>query len=73
MDKVCAHLVPEGETLNGEHIRNLFFGNYIEPDADPKIYDEVSRKASKMSAEDCLSSLSSFKIFLKFLISLYRT
>lgn len=49
MDKVCADLVPEGETLNGEHIRNLFFGNYIEPDADPKIYDEVSKKISKMT------------------------
>lgn len=41
MPKVCADLVPEDETLNREHIRNLFFGNYIEPDADPKQYDEV--------------------------------
>lgn len=42
MSKVCADLVPEDETINREHIRNLFFGNYIEPDADPKCYDEVS-------------------------------
>lgn len=42
MPKVCADLVPEEETLNREHLRNLFFGNYIEPDADPKYYDEVS-------------------------------
>lgn len=41
MDRVCADLVPENETLSGEHIRNLFFGNYMEPDADTKIYDEV--------------------------------
>lgn len=43
MDKFLSHLVPEGETtLDVEHLRSLFFGNYMEPDADPKIYDEVS-------------------------------
>lgn len=42
MPKVCANLVAEDETINREHLRNLFFGNYIEPDADPKYYDEVS-------------------------------
>lgn len=43
MDKVLADLIPENEnTLNNEHIRNLFFGNYMYPDADPKIYDEVN-------------------------------
>lgn len=43
MEKVCANLIPEGENeLNDAHIRNLFFGNYIDPDADPKIYNEVS-------------------------------
>lgn len=42
MDRVLEELVPEGETLNADHVRNLFFGNYIEPDADPKIYDEVT-------------------------------
>ncbi|XP_076256705.1 dynein heavy chain 3, axonemal [Rhynchophorus ferrugineus] len=42
MDKVCEPLVPEDETLGPSHIRNLFFGNYIEPDAEPKIYDEIS-------------------------------
>ncbi|KAL0279081.1 UNVERIFIED_CONTAM: hypothetical protein PYX00_000712 [Menopon gallinae] len=42
LDKVCTNLMPEGETvLKDEHIRNLYFGNYMEPDADPKIYDEV--------------------------------
>ncbi|XP_047106954.1 dynein axonemal heavy chain 3 [Schistocerca piceifrons] len=42
MHQVCASLIPEGETdLTDEHLRNLFFGNYMEPDADPKIYDEV--------------------------------
>lgn len=42
LEKVCTILVPEGETLNPSHVRNLFFGNYIEPDAEPKIYDEIS-------------------------------
>lgn len=41
MDKACEPLVPEEEKLGPQHIRNLFFGNYIEPDAEPKIYDEV--------------------------------
>lgn len=43
MDKVCVDLVPEDEIIGPQHIRNLFFGNYIEPDAEPKIYDEVCR------------------------------
>lgn len=43
MDKFLADLIPETETeLQVEHLRSLFFGNYMEPDADPKIYDEVS-------------------------------
>lgn len=42
MDKVLADLIPEDETtLKDEHLRNLFFGNYMLPDADIKIYDEV--------------------------------
>lgn len=43
IDKILADLVPEAESvLKNSHIRSLFFGNYMEPDADPKIYDEVS-------------------------------
>ncbi|XP_066246402.1 dynein axonemal heavy chain 3 [Euwallacea similis] len=42
MDKVCESLVPEDEKLGPQHIRNLFFGNYIVPDAKPKIYDEIT-------------------------------
>lgn len=41
MDRILAELVPENEALCGEHIRNLFFGNYMEPDADVRIYNEV--------------------------------
>ncbi|GAB0093009.1 Dynein heavy chain [Sergentomyia squamirostris] len=29
------------ERLSDTHMRDLIFGNYMEPDADPKIYDEV--------------------------------
>uniref|UniRef100_A0A336M3T0 CSON009294 protein n=1 Tax=Culicoides sonorensis TaxID=179676 RepID=A0A336M3T0_CULSO len=29
------------ETISDSHIRDLMFGNYMEPDAVPKIYDEV--------------------------------
>lgn len=42
MEKVCANLIPEGEQLRDDHLRSLFFGNYMEPDANPKIYDEVT-------------------------------
>lgn len=41
LERVCEPLVPEGEQLGSQHLRNLFYGNYIEPDAEPKIYDEV--------------------------------
>ncbi|KAG5305945.1 DYH3 protein, partial [Pseudoatta argentina] len=43
LDKVLANLLKPGEKMiKRSHIRNLFFGNYIEPDADPKVYDEVT-------------------------------
>jgi len=28
--------------MNAEHIRNLFFGDYGKPDANDKIYDEIT-------------------------------
>lgn len=43
IDKVLGHLLPEDETeVKSSHMGNLLFGNYMEPDADPKIYDEIS-------------------------------
>ncbi|KAJ8968035.1 hypothetical protein NQ317_017172 [Molorchus minor] len=42
MDKVCEALVPEEEQLGPQHIRNLFYGNYGNPDSDAKIYDEIT-------------------------------
>lgn len=30
-----------GGKVTAMDLRNLFFGNYIDPDAEPKIYDEV--------------------------------
>lgn len=51
MDKVCSILVGENETLGPSHVRNLFFGNYIEPDADPKLYDEVFIFRGKMKKD----------------------
>ncbi|KAJ8964394.1 hypothetical protein NQ317_006775 [Molorchus minor] len=42
MDKVCEALVPEDEQLGPQHIRNLFYGNYGNPDSDAKIYDEIT-------------------------------
>ncbi|XP_049869343.1 dynein axonemal heavy chain 3 [Pectinophora gossypiella] len=33
--------IPEDEKCSNKHAANIFFGNYMEPDADPKIYDQV--------------------------------
>ncbi|XP_076366412.1 dynein axonemal heavy chain 3-like isoform X2 [Tachypleus tridentatus] len=41
LDKVLSHLTPSGK-LKDEHIRNLFFGDYMHPDAEVKVYDEVT-------------------------------
>ncbi|XP_076243948.1 dynein heavy chain 3, axonemal [Calliopsis andreniformis] len=42
LDKVLAGLLKENEPIKSYHIRNLFFGNYMEPDAEVRIYDEVT-------------------------------
>lgn len=40
--KVLARLLKEGEKdVKSSHIQDLLFGNYIDPDAVPKVYDEV--------------------------------
>jgi len=42
MDLYLSDLMPvEESSLNSDHLRNLFFGNYMDPDSDKKIYDEV--------------------------------
>ncbi|XP_031567893.1 dynein heavy chain 3, axonemal-like [Actinia tenebrosa] len=42
MDRLVGHLVPTGQKLKDDHIRNLFFGDYMVPDSADKIYDEVT-------------------------------
>lgn len=42
MDRLVGHLVPTGQKLKDDHIRNLFFGDYMTPDSADKIYDEVT-------------------------------
>ncbi|XP_020300595.1 dynein heavy chain 3, axonemal isoform X2 [Pseudomyrmex gracilis] len=43
LDKVLERLLkPNEKMVTSSHISDLFFGNYIEPDAEPKIYDEVT-------------------------------
>ncbi|XP_025152566.1 dynein heavy chain 3, axonemal [Harpegnathos saltator] len=43
LDKALSSFLKQDEkTITSSHIRDLFFGNYIEPDADPKVYDEVT-------------------------------
>jgi hypothetical protein len=42
MDSVLRRLLPEGEKiLDDSCLQGLFFGNFMEPDANPRIYDEV--------------------------------
>ncbi|XP_078041170.1 dynein heavy chain 3, axonemal [Augochlora pura] len=42
MEKVLDRFLRNNEkVIKSSHIRDLFFGNYIEPDAIPKVYDEV--------------------------------
>jgi len=48
IQKVLQDLIPEGQNeLKDEHLRNLFFGNYMEPDADPRVYTEVPNAQSR--------------------------
>nr|XP_024219193.1 dynein heavy chain 3, axonemal-like isoform X2 [Halyomorpha halys] len=42
VDQFLADLIPDGQNkLQVEHLRSLFFGNYYDPDTEPKIYDEI--------------------------------
>ncbi|XP_028395151.1 dynein heavy chain 3, axonemal-like isoform X1 [Dendronephthya gigantea] len=52
MDKVLGHLVPTGEKLHDDHIRGLFFGDYMNVDSPEKIYDEISDFATLTSQMD---------------------
>ncbi|XP_068084555.1 dynein axonemal heavy chain 3 [Anabrus simplex] len=61
MEKVLDDLIPEDESvLCDEHIRKLFFGNYMDPDADPKIYDEV--KDLKLLTEKMIYYLGEYNL-----------
>lgn len=40
LESAFAERIEPGEKLSDNDIRNLFFGNYMEPDAEPKFYDE---------------------------------
>ncbi|XP_033238860.1 dynein heavy chain 3, axonemal [Drosophila pseudoobscura] len=40
LEQAFAERVEPGEKLSDNDIRNLFYGNYMEPDAEPKFYDE---------------------------------
>lgn len=39
--KAMEDRIGPGEQLSDQIMRDLLFGNYMEPDADPKIYDEI--------------------------------
>jgi dynein heavy chain len=40
-DMLLGHLAEGGEAVEDDNIRSLFFGDYMIPGAEPKIYDEV--------------------------------
>lgn len=41
LEQAFGNRVLTGEKVTEKHIRDLLFGSYMEPDADPKVYDEV--------------------------------
>ncbi|XP_066944541.1 dynein axonemal heavy chain 3-like [Macrobrachium rosenbergii] len=41
LDHVLGHLVPKNEELNPSHVDSLIFGDYMIPDAEEKVYDEI--------------------------------
>ncbi|CAD5122382.1 DgyrCDS10813 [Dimorphilus gyrociliatus] len=41
IDKILGHLTLSGKVTD-EHIRSLLFGDYMNPDQGPKVYDEVT-------------------------------
>uniref|UniRef100_A0A8C3L813 Dynein axonemal heavy chain 3 n=1 Tax=Chrysolophus pictus TaxID=9089 RepID=A0A8C3L813_CHRPC len=41
LDKVLSHLSPTGKVTD-DHIRSLFFGDYLKPDSNVKVYDEIT-------------------------------
>ena len=40
-DKLLGHLAEGGKAVVDDNIRSLFFGDYMIPGAEPRIYDEV--------------------------------
>ncbi|EDV95581.1 GH15699 [Drosophila grimshawi] len=40
LESAFADRIEPGEKLSDNDLRNLFYGNYMEPDAEPKYYDE---------------------------------
>lgn len=42
LDKLLNHLSAPGAGLVDDNVRSLFFGDYMVPGADPRIYDEIT-------------------------------
>uniref|UniRef100_A0A8C5KDB1 Dynein axonemal heavy chain 3 n=1 Tax=Jaculus jaculus TaxID=51337 RepID=A0A8C5KDB1_JACJA len=41
MEKVLIHLSPTGKIID-DNIRSLFFGDFLKPESDQKVYDEIT-------------------------------
>ena len=42
IDKLLKHLAKPGSGLVDDNVRGLFFGDYMLPGADPRVYNEVT-------------------------------
>lgn len=42
LDKLLRHLAPPTGNLIDDNIRGLFFGDYMVPGAEPRVYDEIT-------------------------------
>ena len=57
LKSVLTHLVKEEEDVNPQHLNNLIFGNFMIPDAENPVYDEVSGREKEDTA--CLKVIYS--------------
>lgn len=54
MSRIMEKFMEPGDTLGPNHVRDLMFGNYNDPDSEAKIYDEV------LEENNCLSIFFNF-------------
>ena len=70
-EKLLGHLAQEGKTVVDDDIRSLFFGDYMIPGADPKIYNEVQDFTELTSIIEKWVNQFSFSLYLSLSLCSY--